>query len=166
MMKPNMTYTSVFARHIESYVEFKNALGYKFVIEAYMLRQFDRYCVRTRVGSAELTTELMFDWLNSTPDDKVTTRSSRVSTLKGFAEYLGERGVPVTWKPMPGHSSGIRQARYIPYIFTRNEIGRIIKTADNLPKGKATRRGQCSPTPSLSSCSIRLRPTALSLPSC
>jgi len=125
-------FAGVFASHIREYVEWKHSLGYKFTIEAYMLRQFDTYCVNTKVETVALTSELMDNWLATKPNDKPSTRGSRLSTLKGFRDYLLGQGICVLWNPLPGHTGGRKTNKYVPYIFTHEEILRIFKAADNL----------------------------------
>lgn len=131
-------YGSVFAPFIRDYTELRRSFGYKFIMEAGVLRQFDRYCLYVGVKHINLDRELVENWIATKGSDKPSTRSHRISVLKGFSEHLEGIGIPVSWHPMPGYGAEARNARYVPYIFTKDEMRRIFKNADGLPEPRGS----------------------------
>lgn len=133
-----LEYSSVFASQLRDYIDFKKSLGYKFIDEAFVLRQFDRYCIAVGIDHISLDRELVENWIATKGNDKPATRSHRISTIRGFGNYLAGVGIPVSWRPLPGYCAKTRSARYVPYIFTRDEMQRILENADNLPKPRGS----------------------------
>lgn len=131
-------YESVFAPLIRDYAEFKRSLGYKFMIEAGVLRQFDRYCLSVGLNHMSLDRELVENWIATKGSDKSSTRSHRISVMKGFSDYMEGIGWPVSWHPIPGYGAEARNARYVPHIFTKDEMRRIFANADRLPEPRGS----------------------------
>ncbi len=130
--QPKYEFNSVFAEFITNYLSLKIALGEKIVSPGNVLRQFDRYCCDVKITRPVLDKETVENWLMQKQGEGISTHAHRLSTLKGFAEYLSSINVSVTWHPKPGYAG--RQQRYIPYIFTKEEIKRIFIVADTLLK--------------------------------
>ncbi len=130
--KPSYEFHSVFAPDIRAYLELKESLGEKTVAPGNVLRQFDRYCSSVQVSEARLTEELAGNWLITKSGEKAETRSHRISALRGFAEYYASTGNEVTWQPVPGYAG--RPKRYVPYIYTAEEIRDILAAADTMPE--------------------------------
>lgn len=123
-------FRSVFAPCIESYLKLKLSLGEKIVVPGTTLRLFDRYCIKINVADAVLTNELVEDWLSSFENEKASTHSSKISVLKCFSQYMRSLGIEVYWVPKSGYTS--RGSKYIPYIFSDDEIQRILNSSDSL----------------------------------
>lgn len=130
--KPKFIYDSVFAPYIRDYIELRESFGAKFRAQSGVLRQFDRYCIAHKIQSNILSEELVSDWLTLNGDEKSSTHANRISVLKVFSEYLVSVGCQVSWIPHPGYTK--TNIRYVPYIYSEDEIQRIFKVADNLPK--------------------------------
>lgn len=130
--KPAFEFNSVFAFQIRDYIELREAFGAKFRVQSGILRQFDQYCVHLGVHTAVLDANLANDWLTTKRGEKPSSHSHRISTLKCFAKYLASVGKEVSWFPHPGYAG--RCYRYVPYIYTREEVAHILDVADNLPK--------------------------------
>lgn len=130
--KPVYEFHSVFAPHIREYLSIKEALGEKTTMPGNILRQFDRYCSSIRLDEAKLTPELAENWFLTKFGEKSATRSHRISVLWGFARHFSSSGGEVTWRPTPGYAG--RMSRYVPYIFTKNEMMNILTAADSMPK--------------------------------
>ena len=86
--KPKYEFHSVFAASIRDYLEIKDALGVKTTVLGNTLRQFDRYCLSIGLEDANLTTELVENWLLTKAGEKHGTRSSRISVLWCFARIF------------------------------------------------------------------------------
>ena len=130
--KPTYEFHSVFASAINDYLAIKESLGEKITSPGNVLRQFDRYCSSINLGEANLTPDLVENWLLTKVGDKPETRSTRISALWCFARHFSSNGGNVTWKPIPGYAGNTR--RYVPYIFSKSEVQNIILAADSMPK--------------------------------
>lgn len=126
--KPVYEFHSVFAPQMRGYIELKETLGEKTTVPGNTLRQFDRYCCSAGISMASLTAELADGWLLSKAGEKPETHSSRISVLWCFAKYLKSTGNSVSWRPVPGYAG--RKKRYVPYIFSKDEIAGILAAAD------------------------------------
>lgn len=136
--KRTFEFDSVFAPQIREYVELRESLGYNFTIASGVLRQFDRHCQSIGCTQTELTNELIDSWIATKGSDSASTRSHRISVLKGFGSYMASQGQTVSWYPIPGYCAGERRNRYIPHIFTADEIRRIFENADLLQKPRGS----------------------------
>lgn len=130
--KPLYEFHSVFAPSIREYLAIKEALGEKVTLPGNTLRQFDRHCSSIGLNDANLTTELAENWLLTKVGEKAATRSHRISVLWCFAQHFSAGGGDVTWRPTPGYAG--RTKRYIPYIYTKEELKAIFAAADIMPK--------------------------------
>ncbi len=123
-------FSSVFAPYIESYLRLKLSFGEKIAVAGTTLRLFDRYCIEYNVSDAVLNNELVDGWLVSFGNEKASTHSTKISTLKCFSRHMKSLGGEVYWEPKCGYTS--RSSRYVPYIFSDDEIQRILISADSL----------------------------------
>lgn len=132
MQKSERTFefSSVFAPYLSDYILLKKSMGKKIVVPGTVLRLFDRYCKEKNVSSLGINSELVDGWLTCAGDSKASTRSTKISQLKGFADYLSVKGYEVTWIPKPGY--GKNSSRYLPYIFSEKEILQLLTAADEL----------------------------------
>ena len=129
---PIYEFHSVFASSIYEYLSVKEALGEKITQPGNILRQFDRYCSSINVKEAKLTAELAENWLLTKAGENAETRASRISALWCFARHLSANGGEVTWRPTPGYAG--RKKRYVPYIYTKEEVKNILAAADAMPE--------------------------------
>lgn len=132
--KPHYEFNSVFSDLICEYLDYRENLGEKIVVSGNTLRQFDRYCSSQKICEPILTSILVSDWLNTKAGEKASTHASRIAVMNCFKNFLVQKGLQSDWEPTPGYTS--RTQRYTPYIFTHDEIQKILKTADSLPKPK------------------------------
>jgi integrase len=130
--KSTFEFTSIFASYIREYIELRESFSIKMRVQSGVLRQFDRYCVKIGWTDAVLDEELVANWFALHQNDSTSTRSHRISTLKGFSDYLKTVGVDVRWFPHPGYVG--RQTRYTPYIYTEEEVRHIFSASDRLLK--------------------------------
>lgn len=130
--KPVYEFHSVFAPSIREYLAIKETLGEKITLPGNTLRQFDRYCSSIGIEEAKLTAELAENWLLTKAGEKPETRASRVSVLWCFARHFSASGGDVAWRPTPGYAG--RKKRYVPHIYTKEELRNIFAAADSMPK--------------------------------
>ncbi len=127
----HFSYSSVFAEEIAEYVELKQAMGLWFRTAAENLHRFDRLCVELDIQTPELTDGLISKWVAPRPGESGNTRVARIVALKGFADFLNSKGARIKWPYIQQRWQG--QSQFVPYIFTSDEVARILKVADAQP---------------------------------
>jgi integrase/recombinase XerD len=85
-------FTSVFARDLAAFLEFKRTRGYRYHRAEYMLRSFDRFIAKTvvRRRTGELGNAIL-SWLGSRPRRKAISVAMDLSVLREFWRYVRRR---------------------------------------------------------------------------
>ena len=121
-------YNSVYARHIEQYIEMKRKLGFKFITAPHILLQFDRLAEKTGITSKGIPRELALKWCNRKPNESSIfwyTRAQVVAMFSAFLRDVGIKSFVFKLPPYPGTT-------FTPYIYSQKEIKTIFKAADSL----------------------------------
>ena len=122
-----MEYTSAFAPYIIGLIDQKRALGYKYDSEAALLRRFDAFCLERHPDETVLNREVMMDWAAKRPTEKPATLQCRCTPVRELSKFIVRLGLEAYIMPkglMP------RVPRYIPYIYTNDELIRIFEQTD------------------------------------
>lgn len=127
---PQFEFHSIFAPFIRSYLEQQMVIGNKIVVSGNALRQFDRYCSSVNWTTVEFSETLVNNYLHTKSGEKAQTHATRCSMLNCFSRYLRSVGIPVSWMPAPGYAH--TPNRYIPYIFTKDEIVNLLNASDRM----------------------------------
>lgn len=133
-----MVFNSIYAAHIERYIEYKHNLGFTLRDVEYVFIQFDRLVVQRGEKTIGITKDLSDAWCVKRPNESDGTRYTRVSNLSLFARYLCSMGYDSYVPEIPRFKTS-----FIPYIFTKDEIGRLLAASDNY---KETKIKQDSPS--------------------
>jgi integrase len=123
--------TSALATAIADYVSLKRALGRRFENEAYVLAAFDRYLAISYPTASTLTAEAFAAWCLTMAHLSPTTRRARMRIVRNLCLYI-LRSDPATFVPDPATFPTPDQPRR-PYIFSRQDITRLLRAADDLP---------------------------------
>lgn len=126
-------FTSAFTPKLEAMLEFRTARGFKNHTHLGNLHHFDRFCAERYPDSAELTSEIVYGWI-----DTVTTLSPRMvndraGTIRQLGLYLsavGEEAFVLTEKFCTNRTNNI------PYNFTDLEMTALFDAIDKLPADK------------------------------
>ena len=122
-------FRSIFDTEMNGYLELLHASGkYTAKIKS-SLKSLDSHLVAHNLTDRNLSSDLISGWLLE-KSVKNITKAGILSDIKGFARYLLSLGTE--WK-LPEFP--IIEDDYIPYIFSYEEISRIISAADNLGYG-------------------------------
>ena len=125
-----MRFQGIYAPHIAEYLKLKRNLGFKLRDAEYVFAMFDRLTVERGETSIGITKELSDVWCIRRPNEKDGTRYNRISSLSLFARFLCARGIPSYVPEVPRFKTS-----FVPYIFSKDEIGRIFSACDHiLPK--------------------------------
>jgi len=117
-----------------SYVELKQSLGMKAAHAEKNLRLLDRFLVRRHAEAHDLSLPILEDWFAENLALHPATRAMRLSVVRQFCLYRkrtdaevyvpDKRATPMLWPA--------RVPRHRPYIFTAEEVKRILRVALDL----------------------------------
>ncbi|WP_312940627.1 tyrosine-type recombinase/integrase [Oscillibacter sp.] len=127
-------FTGPFAPLCERFVSQKRAIGLVYETQAKRLRQFDNFCKDHAVEGSEITEELVTAYCVRLPNENDNSRRDRVYAMRTFAEFLSVQGYPSYVLPETPKSV----AAHTPYIFTKDEIGRLFERLDALERTNYT----------------------------
>jgi len=88
----NYIFCSMLANYLQGFIDYKRALGYKYNVEAYVLKRFDTYWRENIGDSTDITRESLLGWMERSPREGVTSRSSRISTIRQLTIYMNGIG--------------------------------------------------------------------------
>ena len=116
--------SAVLAGHVEDYLRLRRALGFKLTHPGQVLPQFVAYL--DAIGAHSVTVEAAIAWTRLSEGAQPVTLSHRLGAVRGFARYLATID-PATEIPPCGLFG--KQQRRTPYIYSPEEIGRLLQAA-------------------------------------
>lgn len=128
-----LTFNSELAPWLYAFFEEKYRLGYKYKSIDDQLMNFDRYLIDKDCKNS-LSKELIMQWAQRKPHQKAETARCNIRTMRVLADFLNRNGIP-TYR-VPQYSEPRRTHDFTPYIFTYDEIARIIAFFDGLRYNK------------------------------
>lgn len=120
---------------LREYIELRRALGYKLRKHEARLREFIAFLETKRIDY--ITTKLAIGWATDSSNGHRYSSFERLSFIRSFATHLSAMD-PRTEIPPTG---SIRQPTtdLRPYIYTQEEIGRLMAAARELPSPRKLR---------------------------
>src|SRR5687768_5140989 len=107
-------YSSVYAKHIEQYVEMKRRLGFKFITGTVILSLFDHLAQKNGETAKGITRELAEQWCKRKPNESERYRYDRVRMIGQFSMFLRDLGInSFVFKVPP-----VPKCTFIPYIYS------------------------------------------------
>ena len=128
-MVKNFQFYSVFAKELDNYVTEKRSVGYKFDKGASILKRLDVFLEFNNLREKRLPKELVTLWITKNPNESISTQSGRISTTRGFAQYLVRLGYDAYI--IPGKVLKLYRYSYTPHIFTEQELKNIFLASDS-----------------------------------
>lgn len=126
-MKPRK---EIFAQIVDDYVQEKRAIGYRFDKGSQMLLRIVDIQKKIDNGIPRLSRKLVERWIEKTPWENETNRSSRISVLRGLGAYMVRMGYDAII--VPKRLTLVKDYAYTPYIFSDRELGSLLGTVDQL----------------------------------
>lgn len=123
----NIVYTGPFKDHIQNHVELKQAVGYKYDIDAHILKRFDRFTVEQYSDATALTKEIVLDWCRKKIYEAQKNQRARASTIRQFGKYMDSLGVAAYILPKRYYPT---EEKYVPYIYTIDELSKFFTQTD------------------------------------
>jgi integrase len=111
---------------VKSYVEMKRACGFSFGIQGSLLRRFAEFSEER--GRRYVCAQTAIEWAGAAPT--VYQSARRLGHVIRFARYL--RAEDARHELPPPIFGGQRRPRRVPYIFSKDEIRRIVQTTSQL----------------------------------
>ena len=124
-------FTGPFKDYCFQYVSYKRDIGYNFGESSlYLLRYMDDYFKQYSLSSPILTKKMVEDFVSRRNSESVKTQHMRMSLIRQFALFMNRKifdfyVYPKELIPIP--------KTFTPYIFTHDEIKRIMNVVDCLP---------------------------------
>ena len=129
-------YHSSLGSYITGLIEQKQASGYIYEYEAYILGDFDRLCLERYPKAKTITRDLVMEWAIQRPTEGKNYRNQRVSFVRQLALYIRSLGKDTY---IPGHFASETIA--VPHILSRDELRSFFASVDsNMPPQHAFRR--------------------------
>ena len=122
----NVNYHGPFKTYIQSFLEVKQALGYKYLAEASCLKRFDRFTVDYKSANA-LTREIVMAWCTKKLYEKQGNLCARASVIRQFAIFLDNHGIEAYVIPKNYFKSG---EKYVPHIYSDAELQKFFMETD------------------------------------
>ena len=126
--------SSFLANEIESYIAFKINVGYQRYSFYRELYRFDRFLNERSIHSGEITYELIDDFIHRKEGRSSASLSNEWQVLKGFFNYLYDKGYKI---PLLQNSEISVKRKFIPHIYTKDEIDRYFEAVDHYKSSKS-----------------------------
>lgn len=127
----DLSFKSVLGDYLRSFMQEKQACGYRYIREIENLRRFDRFLMTTELAKIELPKLIVDQWTTRKSHESVKSCQQRINLARGFSLYLNRMGVSAY---VPARGAAIYRLDFTPYIFSHDEIDRLIAAADRLKK--------------------------------
>lgn len=87
-----ISFKSVLAPDITSFIEMKRALGYKYAVEEYILQKFDEYWIINNGVSDLVDMDALAGWVKQRSTESKTSQYCRINTVKLFLQFRNSIG--------------------------------------------------------------------------
>lgn len=142
-MENKSCFSSCFAPILQTFLEEKRALGYKYETEKRILCHFDRYC-SCHCSTPVLCQELVQGYVSLDRNRSAHTRQNIICLMRQLAFYLIRRGYPAWVSPKEWFPR--KEQVYKPYIFTRREVSLFLERTEMIsPSRRFPRRHRTLP---------------------
>lgn len=120
---------------LEEYLSVRRALGVKLRLPGCLLERFVDFAERE--GAAVITTDLALRWATQPADAQPAQWANRLGMVRRFAQYRSAVD-PRTEVPPPDLLP-FRTQRPVPYLYSDEEVSRLLKAAGHLPPATGLR---------------------------
>jgi len=126
----NVIFLSNFKSSVTALIEQKRSIGYPYNSSAQILKAFDVFCIDKYPLETRLTKEIAMHWAEKRQEEHVNGLQRRITPVRQLAKYMNSIGIDAYVIPpgIPG-----KQIRYIPHIFTDEELRAFFTETDKCP---------------------------------
>lgn len=111
------------------YIEYKKSLGYDCKSEEKALKRMDKYFYNQNVTEVKLTKEMVENYGAKRDNEAISTQRKRLTLMKQFALFLIKMGYKNVY--VNHINLGKETTTFRPYIYTDNDINKIINYVDS-----------------------------------
>ena len=140
-MKTVYEWKSGIAEAAQNYISLKQQTGMKFESQERYLRHFDTFYYNNGFEGTTLTKEMVNDFIYD-PNERPATHHNKEVLMRDFAIYLADRGHHAYVAEV---KTKLRRCKFIPHIFTDDEIRRMFRAIDNYPQAQMSYRNAVDP---------------------
>ena len=128
---PNdIEFYSPIAPLIKQFIQEKRACGRQYNEAPKILNHFDQFLCQTTLREMALPEDLVLIWLEKFPKEQASTHQRRIGLVRQLASMMVRLGYPAYIVPVQFGTP--RDYTFSSYIFTREEIGKLIHAADQI----------------------------------
>lgn len=120
-------FTGPFRIEMKDFISLKQAVGYKYLTEAGILKRFDKFLEQNHPFITVLTKEAVTGWCTKSLHETAANQCSRSSVIRQFAKYLD--GLEREAWIMPNNYYPVGQ-QYVPHVYTPDELRRFFEETD------------------------------------
>lgn len=129
-MHKQFEYQSVLAPYVKGFIHLKESSGCNYLRGKWILNEFDQFFHQNNITEPAITRELVLDWHKTRINDSPATLYSKYSVLAQLARYMSRQGRNCFIPRLPESSRS--KCNFTPYIFTHDQIDRILQSSDSL----------------------------------
>ena len=133
-MNSEYFYTSVLGIHIQNFVKEKQAQGYRYQAQAYLMKNFDVYWTEHMYAFIGLTPESLDDWTKKRDCENKEYLHNRISVVREFSRYLNGLGIN-SYIP----HLNIRRSKPLVHVLCDEEIADLFNKIDSYTPIKKNR---------------------------
>ena len=126
----SITFSGAYAKLCVNYIEYKRSIGYDYGrrrVDA--VRYLCDYLSELSPDSIALTREMVEGYIQRKPGESASTQENRVYDIRQFGIYLSSLGYQ---SYLPPYDCIKKDKSFIPHIYTKDEIKRIIQASESL----------------------------------
>ncbi|MEO8405641.1 MAG: tyrosine-type recombinase/integrase [Chitinophagaceae bacterium] len=121
-------FTSIYAKHIEDFINLKHTLGFKYEAPQSILRKLDQFAIYHKQKTDHITKEFSDKWSLKMPNESDIYRYTRITILGQFSKYLCSIKIKSHIPKLPPYPSNT----FIPYIYSADDIEAIFAASNEL----------------------------------
>jgi integrase len=120
---------------MEKFIKQKRAFGCRYNTESHTLHAFDRFLCNLGAVTMELPRPLVEAWTAKRPHEIHRTQKARIGIIRQFAIFMRQEGLNA-FVPEARLASSVSRFDFTPYIFSRDQVRRILGAADQIRPNK------------------------------
>jgi integrase len=129
-MHKHFEYSSILAPYIKDFIYLKEVSGCNFLRGKWILFEIDRFFQENNVLDPVITRELVNQWRKTRVNDSSPTIYCKYSIIAQLAKFMTRQGQECFIPRLP--ENRLAKSNFTPYIFSRNQIERILQEGDRL----------------------------------
>lgn len=126
---------------MQSYIRTKHMTGFRFQCQERCLQHFDHFHYYNGYQEQCLTKTMVDDFIY-TEHERPSSHHNKEVVMNQFASYLQKQGIRTY---VPEVKTVLPRSRYVPHIYTADEVRRFFLAVDNYPRVPNSKRNTVDP---------------------